>query len=124
MTIEYWEPVQWDITLPAGATFTEYITLQDSLGTPIPLSTWTGEMEFRRRYKDVTPLLTLTDGNGLTLEEDGKVYINMTHEQTSLLGSTKEREVVTALELTSPTGFRVRVFDGTWTVTPEATRSE
>lgn len=78
MTIEYWEPVQWDITLPAGATFTEYITLQDSLGTPIPLSTWTGEMEFRRRYKDVTPLLTLTDGNGLTQEEDGKVYINMT----------------------------------------------
>ncbi len=122
MSIEIWEPVRWDITVPAGASFIEQITMLDSNGDPLPIEGYTAEMDFRVRYKDPTPLVRLTKDNGITLGSGGVITIELTHSQTSLLGTTRDQTVVTSLEITSPTGFRIRVFDGEWVFTPEATK--
>jgi hypothetical protein len=115
---------RWDITIPAGASFHDFVQwVQPDGVTPVTMAGYTAQMDFRRRYNDPVPLVTLTNGNGLTIHEDtGTVDIDLTHQQSSILGMDRECVVLTALEVTSPEGFRTRLFDGMWTVTPEATR--
>lgn len=115
---------RWDITIPAGASFHDFVQwVQPDGVTPVTMAGYTAQMDFRRRYNDPVPLVTLTNGNGITIHEDtGTVDIDLTHQQSSILGMDGECVVLTALEVTSPEGFRTRLFDGMWTVTPEVTR--
>ena len=73
------------------------------------------------------PLLTITDYDYLSFGEDGgddagKIIYAVPAVKMSLLGDVRPVDVVTSLELTSPAGKVYRAFDGTWTVTPEATK--
>lgn len=122
LIVEGWNPVQWDITVPAGADF-ERDVLWEFNGSPVPLNGYSARQDFRRRYMDEEPILSITDGDGLLLGGDtGLIHIRIPAAHMRLLGGDRPLIVVTALELTSPEGKVYRLFDGKWTVTPEATK--
>ena len=125
--IDSWVPARWDITVPAVADFDDFITWLPDGVTPAILTGYHAKQEFRRRFDDVVPLLTITDYDYLSFGEDGgddagKIIYAVPAVKMSLRGDVRPVDVVTSLELTSPAGKVYRAFDGTWTVTPEATK--
>lgn len=123
--VDSWVPARWDITVAAGADFDDFITWIPDGVTPANLTGYHAKQEFRRRFDDEDPLLTLTDGVGGYLSlgtDDGKVHYAVPGLEMAKLGDVRTVVVVTALELTSPSGKIYRLYDGNWTVLPEATK--
>lgn len=117
-----WTPPRWDITIPAGADFDDFIQWKPDGVTPAILDGFSFKQEFRRRFDDQESLLTITDADCLSPEPEGIVRYSIPAIKTSLLGDVRPVDTVTALEATSPAGKVYRLFDGVWTVTPEATK--
>lgn len=67
-------PGNYNFKIWKGATLSKEISLRDRVGVPIDLTGAGAVLNL--------PGLTLTDGNGLTVSNDGTVKIVMTPEQT------------------------------------------
>ena len=122
--VDPWTPAEWNLTLPAGADFDDFVIWMQPDGvTPVDVTDFTVKQEFRRGYGDENPLLTITHADYITVgTSDGKLIYKIPAVKMSLLGDVRPVAVVTSLEVTSPAGKVYRLFDGNWTVTPEATK--
>lgn len=123
------KPANVNINIYKGQTFRDVITLEDSLGDPLPLaSTYDGaRMQVRPYLESATVMLNLTTENGrLELTDAGEIKFNVTAEDTSLLVTTYDYEQwVYDLELYSgagPTQIVDKPLAGTVVVWPEVTR--
>lgn len=116
----------WNLTVEAGATFTERATPS---GTPWDLTNYSARAMARVTYPATETLFSLTDGAGITLGgTDGWVQVDLTSEQTTAIGEALafvEATVVWDLELVldgSDPEDVTRFAQGVVTVSPEATR--
>ncbi len=109
----------WDFVAPQGIPFDHIITKLVQ-GSPLDLTGYTAKMQVRRSVNDPDAVLTLTDGDGLTLGgPDGTVTI---HIDASALTNLPYRTYVYDLEVYSPDAVPTRLVRGDFTVTPEVTR--
>lgn len=116
----------WNLTVEAGATFTERATPS---GTPWDLTNYSARAMARVTYPATSTLFSLTDGAGITLGgAAGWVQVDLTSEQTTAIGEALafvEATVVWDLELVldgSDPEDVTRFAQGVVTVSPEATR--
>ncbi len=111
----------YNATIDQGATWSVTVTYENSDGTPINLTGYTGAMQLRQNYNSDTADLTLTTSNGgiAITGLTGTVVVNMTDDQTRLLS---EGYYVYDLELTSSGGQVIRLIQGQFTVAAEVTR--
>lgn len=74
-----------DIVVEQGSTFSRVITIKDSTGTPVNISTSTFRGQIRKRYKSETPeaefTLTVTDA------VNGQLSMSLTDAQTAAIDS-------------------------------------
>ena len=112
---------RFDITINQGATFELTITWKDSAGTAINLSGYTARMQVRETYSSTTPIVSLTNGAGITLGGSaGTIAIVISATTTAAL--TAPFSGVYDLELVSAGGVVTRLLQGAATVSPEVTR--
>jgi len=111
----------YPITIEQGATFRLSAVWKDGTGTPVNLTGWTARMMVRRRYSDVTPLLTFTTENGAIALGGTAGTVEVTGLAT-LTDDVPAKPCVYDLELASPTGFVKRLLEGAAIVTPEVTK--
>lgn len=76
-----------DLVIDQFATFRSAFRWQTkSTGTPVNLTGYTAAMQIRRTHADATALVSLTNGNGLTIEgTDGRVRIEIPASTTATL---------------------------------------
>lgn len=116
----------YNILCEQGTTFTRVLELQtpDPVDStqfdPYNLAGHTARMQIRRTIDSSTVMLSLTtENNGITLDdEDGKITLSMTAEQTSTLTSSG----VYDLEIIDGSSNVSRVIQGTFTLSLEVTR--
>lgn len=124
-----------DIIVSQGADNTyafRYSTDDGSGAVGVDLAGWTARAQLRRKVGgDVW--LNLTDEDGITLGADGAVTIHIddtTTEDTRWNGYSRITDGepqplgVWDLELADPTGYVVRLVEGTVTVSPDVTRTQ
>lgn len=112
---------QWNVTIDQGATFDVTLLWRDETGTPVDLSGYTARAQIRSQVTSATPLVDLTDGDGITLGGGaGTIQLVISDTDTSALPAPFDG--VWDLELESGTGTVTRLLAGTVTVTPEVTR--
>jgi len=89
--------------------FTASVLIEDHLGVPIDLSTYTADMHVRRRKGDATALLAVSTGSGhITLFASGVIEISLSDTEIALLG----RENVYDVEIESAANKRSRPLQG------------
>lgn len=114
--------VAYNITIDQGADFFLNVTYDNPNGTPVDITDYTAEMQVRTNPNSPTAVLTLTDGDGITITgEEGLVAIHATAVQTRAID---EGPYVYDLEITAPiTGVVTRLVQGQALVSAEVTRS-
>jgi hypothetical protein len=111
------EPGVLDITAQQGKTWRIVVSATDSSGDPINFSGYAAEWQLRRSYG--TPaLITLTDGDGITLSS-GSVTIVVDATTTAALDTGS---YVHEIELIQPDLERPPFIRGTLTVSPEVVK--
>jgi carbon monoxide dehydrogenase subunit G len=112
-------PGTYNITCPQGATFDRTFTVSIG-GVAMNLSGYTAAMQVRETYDSATPLISLTNGSGITLGGTaGTIGV--------VVSSTAMEAVADGfysydLEITSGGGVKDRILQGKFVVTPEVTR--
>ncbi len=102
-------------------TFELTITWKDSAGTAINLSGYTARMQVRETYSSTTPIVSLTNGAGITLGgAAGTIAIVISATTTAALAAPFSG--VYDLEIVSAGGVVTRLVQGTATVSAEVTR--
>jgi hypothetical protein len=111
----------FNITINQGATFELTITWKDSAGTAINLTGYTARMQVRETYSSTTPIVSLTNGAGITLGgAAGTIAIVISATTTAALAAPFSG--VYDLEIVSAGGVVTRLVQGTATVSAEVTR--
>lgn len=110
-----------DIVIDQGATYEETVEWVDSDGVAIPLTDYTARMQVRTEPDAADPpILDLTDGDGLTIDEPaGTVAIEIDAATTAALTPGRYQY---DLEVESPAGKVTRLIQGFCTVDAEVTR--
>lgn len=109
-----------NLVIEQGSTFNPVLTYQDDTGALIDLTGYTSRMMFRQKKTDTVPLLSLTDGAGLTLgDAAGTIAILITDIETAAL---TDISMVYDLELISGTGIVTRLIEGSASLSTETTR--
>lgn len=115
------EPVEYDLKIYQGQTFSLSFIWKDELGTPIDLTGYTARMHIRAAVKAATTLIELTS-------ENGHISIGPAPGQVKLeIPAAVSTPIVVPsgvydLELESPSGFVRRLLMGKVTFVPEVTR--
>jgi hypothetical protein len=104
-----------NIVIDQGTTFSTSITVTDSDGDVVNLSTYTGAAQMRKHYTSNTAHDFTVDITGNT----GLVTLSMNATTTANITSGR---YVYDCELTDSTNTVSRVLEGIVTVTPEVTR--
>ena len=116
-------PEKKDLTIYQGVSFKKAWEIVDKEGNPIDLSGWSAFCHFRRRVKDEDIILELSTANGLLfIDQDSEktVYgISLPPEQTRTLSM---KAAVYDINLVDPEGDKVRIQEGTITISPAVTR--
>lgn len=111
----------FDILIEQGATYDQEFVWKDSTGTGIDLTGYTARMQIRQ-VKTEAVIISLTTGDGITLNYDGngsiRVYISAT--DTSALLTCKQARY--DLELQNIDGTVTRLLQGNVTISGEVTR--
>lgn len=105
----------------SGATFTkryQWKTGPKGLEGAVPLSTWTARCQFRDKVGGAI-MLDLTNGQGITLDDDGNIDILITAAQVTAMAPHKK--ALFDLELTSASGFVRNLVGGYCTFAPNIT---
>jgi len=103
-----------NLTIDQGSDYTTTITLTDGAGTPINISTYTGNGQIRKYYTSTTAVdfdITTADNGNITLSLDSNTTNNM------IAG-----RYVYDVELTDISGNISRVLEGIVTIKPGVTR--
>jgi hypothetical protein len=114
---------RYNITIQQNASWELNVTVNDSAGTPVNLTGWTGQSQIKSSYGSSTVLAspTITITNAAT----GKLKISLTEAQTETLTATTSRTinlpVWDALIANSGETVVLRILEGTATVTPGVT---
>ena len=110
-----------DLTIPAGATYSQ--TINWKTGSPAAFVNTTGfaaRMQLRTSYSAATASLELTTANGrISLTNAGVITLSLSATETAALAA---RRNVYDLEMVSCGGQVTRVLEGVVTVSPEVTR--
>lgn len=116
------------LTICQGATLDETATIQDDIGNPFDLTGFTGRMQIRNLFADETSSTALATA-AVTISSPptlGQVNYQLTATQTQAI--TLESGVWD-LEIESdgtqaeyPSGYVLRLLQGTWILDKEATR--
>lgn len=108
-----------DLTLAQGSTWSISMTYQDANGSAIDLTGYEARMQARESYGAAVPVLSLTDGSGITLGGTaGTINVNVAATATTEINAA---QYVYDLELISESVV-TRLIQGTLIVTPEVTR--
>lgn len=113
---------KFDLEIDQGSHFSITFTREDSMGAPYDLTGWTAKMQIRAsRWDDEdTPLVTLTDTDGITLGSTaGTVTVDISAARTADLISG---ECVYDILLTDTGGKIFRLIEGKAVVNPRVTR--
>lgn len=109
-------------TINQGADYELTVLDKQPDGSATDLTGCVARLQARRTVDADDPPsldLTSTPAAGLTLtEEDGRIDVHLTAEQTEALSGT----YVVQLEVRWPGGRVDRLLEGTWTVSPEVVR--
>ena len=111
----------YNVTLEQGATFTRTITYNTSAGSPVDLTGYTAEMDLRPSYSSSTTVLSLSTANGRIALGGVAGTITLTVTAADMAALEAPADGVYDLELYSG-GTTTRLLQGTWTISPEATR--
>lgn len=111
-------PGTYNIIAYQGATFD--VTATYSIGgTAIDLDGYTAAMQIRESFDSTDPIISLTNGSGITLGGTaGTININIS---ASTMGSAEAGQYVYDLELTSG-AVVTRLLQGTFEIEPEVTK--
>jgi hypothetical protein len=113
-------PGKLNLTFSQGATWVLDMTWTNDTGNPISLVNYSARMQARVSYESPDPVLTLTNGSGITLGGTaGSIDLLVNANVTSAIDAD---QYVYDLELESNSGQVTRLVEGTLTVTPEVTR--
>lgn len=116
----------YDLLLERGATyqraFIRYSREPDGSRGPVTdLTGYQARMMIREKYSSPTPILSLTEGAGLTVVGvEGKVLLTITAVQTTAI---TQSQGVYDLELFNLAGVVIRFLQGRVRISPEATRA-
>lgn len=105
-----------------GATFTRVLTINDSAGDPVNLSTWSFAGQVRSNYASSVVLVNFTVVVKNQTTNTGEVEISLTATQTAGIPAESQlSSYVYDLEATIGSEKR-RVVEGTFTLSAEVTR--
>ena len=107
-----------DLEVAQGATFSLTLTIQDSTGTAINLTSYTGAAQIRRNYGDSSAVVAFTVT--FTDRTNGIVTISLTSTQTAAL--TANQKCVWDMTLTDGSSTVSRILQGNVTISPRVTR--
>lgn len=109
-----------NIVLRSGTDFSLPLTWKDNAGTPYNLTGYTAAFQIRASAADTgTPLLSLTDGSGITLGgAAGTIDIDITNAQNNF----GQRTMVYDLILTDSLGSKHPLIKGTVTSKQKVTK--
>lgn len=111
-------PISRPLVIWQGATFRQ--AFRWSLGgVGVDLTGWTAHMQVRRFPAAATPIVDLTDGNGITLGADGSVTVVIDAAASAALPALRG---VYDLRLTRPDGEVVPFLTGVAIVAASVTR--
>lgn len=111
----------YNVTLEQGATFTRTITYNEPGGSPVDLTGFTAAMDLRASYNSEEAILTLTTENGRIALGGVAGTITLTIDAEDMADLVGPADGVYDLELYTG-GTVIRLLQGTWTISPEATR--
>ena len=130
----------YTLKIDAGSDVEFGVAVKDeATGEYEDYSNYTARMMMKRKYKDETPLISLTSSanGGITFEKtsdkslyDDMCVVHITAEQTELLvnymaetcGDIAPNQGVYDLELVDSDGYVTRLIRGNWIAYPEATK--
>lgn len=105
-----------------GATFSRVLTLKDSSGTVVNLSSYSGaEMDLRENPESSTEVITLTTGNGRIALGGAAGTVTLTISATDTANLTAD-DGVYDLELTDSGGNVFRILEGSYSIRRGITR--
>lgn len=111
----------FDILIEQGATYDQEFIWKDSEGTGINLTGYSARMQVRQ-VKTETVLLSLTNGNGITLNYSGNGSIRIFVSATGTSALTTCNQARYDLELQNADGTVTRLLQGAVTISGEVTR--
>ena len=108
------------LNIPQGSTFKHTFHFRDDNNVPIPLSGYTGRMQFRDSITATTTLYDSTTLGDITIDGvKGDVILEIPEPTTK---AWTFRAAVYDLEIISPTSKVTRLVKGRVSVDPEVTR--
>lgn len=112
-------PGTLDITAAQGKTWTIAITVRDANNALINFTGYSAAWQVRSSATATTPILSLANGSGITLNASGVITITATATQTAAIAAST---YVHELELTDPSGNKPPFLAGILKVTAEIAR--
>ena len=115
--------VTYNTTIDQGADWFINFTYENPAGTPVDITGYTAALQIRTSPLARTAVLTLTDGDGITITgASGLLECHATAEQTAAITNGKyayDLEITS----TSPEFTVTRLVQGTILVSPQVTRT-
>ena len=116
-------PAVQNFILYAGDDFTCTLTLvQGQAETPVDLSGMSARMQFKSRTTDTTPLLELTDGNGITFVTPASGILRLDVAAAQVGTTLPVASVYYDLELTDTASKKRTYLCGVFTVKNDVSR--
>jgi len=106
--------------IDCGTTFSFESVYKDQAGDPIDVTGYSARLSFKDRVGG-TEYFRLTETDGISVgTTNGKFTATLSDARTALLQSESlGKKGVCAMEIESPGGVVVRLFDGKWISSPE-----
>lgn len=112
----------YTLNIDQGATLSLVLTWKDSDGNLVNLTGYTARMTLRPTYSSSTTILSLTTANSRISLGGVAGTITLTVDATTTAALSAPQSGVYDLELVSGSGVVTRLIQGTFNVSPEATR--
>jgi tRNA threonylcarbamoyladenosine modification (KEOPS) complex Pcc1 subunit len=112
----------YTLTIEQGATLNLVLTYKDSSGNLVNLTGYTARMSLRATFDAAAAILSLTTENSRISLGGAAGTITLTISATDTAALTAPQSGVYDLELVSGSAVVTRLIQGTFTVTPEATK--
>lgn len=105
-----------NLIVDQGSDFVATLDIEDSIGTPIDLTSYTVRGQVRKTYQSINQI----DIGCAKTTNQGEVKLTLTNAQT---GAMRDGRYVYDIEIVHATaGTVIRVVEGQMTVTPRVTR--
>ena len=116
--------VTYNTVIDQGADWYLNVTYNDPAGTPIDITGYTAALQIRTSPLARTYVLSLTDGDGITITGDeGLLAIHATALQTADIVNGKYSYDLEITSPATPEAIVTRLVQGTIEVSPQTTRT-